>query len=75
MRYTEARLAQSPKNCSVDLNMDTVDWVDNFDGSLQEPKVLPPKGLPNLLLNGASGLRNKSTPIACGHDRSPQAPQ
>jgi len=55
MRYTEARLAQIAEELLLDLNMDTVDWVDNFDGSLQEPEVLPAK-LPNLLLNGASGI-------------------
>src|SRR5260221_54626 len=55
MRYTEARLARIGEELLVDLNMDTVDWTDNFDGSLQEPEVLPAK-LPNMLLNGASGI-------------------
>lgn len=55
MRYTEARLARISEELLVDLNMDTVDWADNFDGSLQEPEVLPAK-LPNLLLNGSSGI-------------------
>src|SRR5512147_2172607 len=55
MRYTEARLAKIAQELLVDLNMNTVDWVDNFDGSLQEPEVLPAR-LPNLLLNGSSGI-------------------
>ncbi|MEP7289206.1 MAG: DNA gyrase subunit A [Chloroflexota bacterium] len=55
MRYTEARLARVADELLDDLNMNTVDWVDNFDGSLQEPEVLPAR-LPNLLLNGASGI-------------------
>ncbi len=55
MRYTEARLASIAEELLIDLNMNTVDWVDNFDGSLQEPEVLPAR-LPNLLLNGASGI-------------------
>ncbi len=55
MRYTEARLAKISDELLDDLNMNTVDWVDNFDGSLQEPEVLPAR-LPNLLLNGASGI-------------------
>ncbi|MBX3065481.1 MAG: DNA gyrase subunit A [Anaerolineae bacterium] len=55
MRYTEARLARIADELLVDLNMDTVDWGDNFDGSLEEPLVLPAR-LPNLLLNGSSGI-------------------
>ncbi len=55
MRYTEARLAVIAEEMLADLNMDTVDWTDNFDGTLQEPEVLPAR-LPNLLLNGASGI-------------------
>jgi DNA gyrase subunit A len=55
MRYTEARLAAVAEELLVDLNMNTVDWSDNFDGSLQEPTVLPAR-LPNLLLNGSSGI-------------------
>src|SRR5258708_2109897 len=55
MRYTEARLARIAEELLQDLNMDTVDWTDNFDGSLQEPEVLPAR-LPNLLMNGASGI-------------------
>jgi DNA gyrase subunit A len=55
MRYTEARLAAISEQMLADLNMDTVDWTDNFDGSLQEPTVLPAL-LPNLLVNGATGI-------------------
>ncbi|MBX3080806.1 MAG: DNA gyrase subunit A [Anaerolineae bacterium] len=55
MRYTEARMARVADELLVDLNMDTVDWGDNFDGSLQEPTVMPAR-LPNLLLNGSSGI-------------------
>ena len=55
MRYTEARLANIAEEMLVDLNKDTVNFIDNFDGSLQEPEVLPSR-LPNLLLNGSSGI-------------------
>jgi len=55
MRYTEARLAPIAMELLNDIEKDTVDWVDNFDGSLQEPSVLPAR-LPNLLVNGASGI-------------------
>lgn len=55
MRYTEARLSRIAEELLTDLDKDTVDWTDNFDGTLQEPTVLP-SALPNLLLNGASGI-------------------
>jgi DNA gyrase subunit A len=55
MRYTEARLAVMAEEMLLDIDKDTVNFVDNFDGSLQEPEVLPAR-LPNLLLNGASGI-------------------
>jgi len=55
MRYTEARLAQLADEVMADIDKETVDFVDNFDGSLTEPSVLPTK-LPNLLVNGASGI-------------------
>jgi DNA gyrase subunit A len=55
MRYTEARLARIAEEMLLDIDKDTVDWIDNFDGSLQEPEVLPGR-LPNLLLNGTSGI-------------------
>jgi DNA gyrase subunit A len=55
MRYTEARLGRMAEELLVDIDKETVDFTDNFDGSLQEPIVLPAR-LPNLLLNGASGI-------------------
>lgn len=55
MRYTEARLTAAAQTMLQDLKMDTVDWTDNFDGSLQEPTVLP-SVLPNLLVNGVDGI-------------------
>ncbi|MCA9884622.1 MAG: DNA gyrase subunit A, partial [Anaerolineae bacterium] len=55
MRYTEARMANLGAELLVDIEKDTVDWVENFDGSLSEPAVLP-SSLPNLLINGASGI-------------------
>ncbi|MGB9890505.1 MAG: DNA gyrase subunit A [Anaerolineae bacterium] len=55
MRYTEARLAPIAAEMLNDLDKETVDWVDNFDGTLQEPAVLPAR-LPNLLVNGSSGI-------------------
>jgi DNA gyrase subunit A len=55
MRYTEARLSPIAMELLNDIEKDTVEWTDNFDGSLQEPTVLPAR-LPNLLVNGASGI-------------------
>lgn len=55
MRYTEARLTAVAETMLQDLHMDTVDWVENFDGSLEEPTVLPTV-LPNLLVNGVDGI-------------------
>lgn len=55
MRYTEARLARIADEMLADINKETVDFAFNFDDSLQEPTVLPTK-LPNLLINGASGI-------------------
>ncbi|MCS6773173.1 MAG: DNA gyrase subunit A, partial [Thermoflexales bacterium] len=55
MRYTEARLSRIAEELLEDLDKDTVDWVDNFDGTLKEPSVLP-AAVPNLLINGASGI-------------------
>jgi DNA gyrase subunit A len=55
MRYTEARMNIMAEEMVEDIEKDTVDFVDNFDGSLQEPSVLPAR-LPNMLLNGASGI-------------------
>ncbi len=55
MRYTEARLTKLAEEMLADLDKDTVDFQNNFDDSLTEPTVLPAK-IPNLLLNGASGI-------------------
>ncbi len=55
MRYTEARLKRIAEELLGDLNKETVDFQPNFDDSLQEPTVLPAK-IPNLLLNGTSGI-------------------
>jgi DNA gyrase subunit A len=55
MRYTEARLAPIAVEILADLDKDTVDFGPNFDGTLQEPSVLP-AAIPNLLVNGASGI-------------------
>jgi DNA gyrase subunit A len=55
MRYTEAKLTPIATELLVDIEKDTVDWADNFDGTLQEPGVLPGR-LPNLLVNGSSGI-------------------
>lgn len=55
MRYTEARMASIASEMLVDIERDTVNWEDNFDGSLQEPGVLPAR-IPNMLLNGSNGI-------------------
>ncbi len=55
MRYTEARLTDMSIDIIQQLGMDTVDFIENFDGSLEEPEVLP-SSVPNLLINGASGI-------------------
>ncbi|MGW8251606.1 MAG: DNA gyrase subunit A, partial [Anaerolineales bacterium] len=55
MRYTEAKLARLAEELLADIDKDTVDFAPNFDDSLEEPTVLPTR-LPNLLLNGASGI-------------------
>ena len=55
MRYTEARLRKIAEELLEDLDKETVDFQPNFDDSLQEPCVMPAK-LPNLLVNGASGI-------------------
>ena len=55
MRYTEARMDSISEEMLSDIDKETVDFVDNFDGSLQEPDALPAR-LPNLLLNGAAGI-------------------
>jgi DNA gyrase subunit A len=55
MRYTEARLTALAEAMMRDLDQGTVDWLDNFDGSLKEPEILPTV-VPNLLVNGSSGV-------------------
>lgn len=55
MRYTEARMARISEEMLADIDMNTVDFGDNYDGQNQEPLVLPAR-LPNMLLNGASGI-------------------
>lgn len=55
MRYTEARLSKLGASLMDDMEKDTVDWMPNFDGTLQEPVVLPTK-FPNFLVNGGSGI-------------------
>ncbi len=55
MRYTECRLSRTSEELLQDIEKDTVDWVDNFDGTLKEPTILPAK-FPNLLVNGSSGI-------------------
>ena len=55
MRYTEARLSAFAEEMLLDIDKETVDWGDNFDGSLKEPLLLPGKA-PNLLVNGSAGI-------------------
>jgi len=55
MRYTESRLQPYAKSLLAELGQGTVDWLANFDGTLDEPAVLPAR-LPNLLLNGTTGI-------------------
>lgn len=55
MRYTEAKLSRFSEVLLTELGQGTVDWVPNFDGTLEEPKVLPAR-LPHILLNGVTGI-------------------
>lgn len=55
MRYTEARLARFAEVLLADAGQGTVDWIPNFDGTLEEPKLLPAR-LPHVLLNGTTGI-------------------
>jgi DNA gyrase subunit A len=55
MRYTECRMDRITNELLADIDKDTVDFMENFDGSLKEPTVLPAK-FPNLLVNGSSGI-------------------
>lgn len=55
MRYTEVRMQKLTNDMMGDIDKETVEWQDNYDGSLQEPTVLPTK-VPNLLINGSAGI-------------------
>jgi len=55
MRYTESKLSPYADLLLSEINLGTVDWTDNFDGTIQEPQQLPSQ-IPNLLLNGTSGI-------------------
>ncbi len=55
MRYTECRMRRTAEEMLADIDKETVNFVDNFDGSLQEPTVLPSR-IPNLVINGSSGI-------------------
>ena len=55
MRYTEIRMTRLAAELLQDLDKETVDFVANYDGSMQEPLVLPARA-PNLLINGSSGI-------------------
>src|ERR671914_6490 len=55
MRYTEARMAAIADELLADIDKETVDFVENYDGRLRQPTVMPSK-LPNLLVNGSSGI-------------------
>ena len=55
MRYTEARMRKTTEDMLLDIDKETIDWNDNFDDTLKEPSVLPSR-LPNLLLNGTTGI-------------------
>lgn len=55
MRYTESRLSKYAELLLGELGQGTADWVPNFDGTMQEPKMLPAR-LPNILLNGTTGI-------------------
>src|SRR5690348_7677280 len=55
MRYTEARLTPYAQVLLSELDQGTTDWLPNFDGTLEEPKILPAR-LPNVLLNGTTGI-------------------
>ena len=55
MRYTEVRMTRIAHELLADIEKETVDWVENYDGSEREPSVMPTK-IPNLLVNGSSGI-------------------
>ena len=54
-RYTEMRMSKVAEELLLDIDKETVDWLPNYDNSLEEPRVLPAK-LPNLLINGSVGI-------------------
>ena len=60
MRYTEARLAPISEQMLTDIEKSTVDFSPNFDATLKEPRILP-AAIPNLLINGSSGMRIPAT--------------
>ena len=55
MRYTEMKMQKLTHKMLADLDKETVDWEDNYDGSMKMPSVLPAR-IPNLLVNGATGI-------------------
>src|SRR5699024_6700182 len=55
MRYTEAKMSRISMELMRDINKDTIDFQDNYDGNEREPVVLPAR-FPNMLVNGASGI-------------------
>jgi DNA gyrase subunit A len=55
MRYTEAKMEKISDEMMADIEKETIDWADNYDASTKEPRVLPTR-IPNLLLNGSSGI-------------------
>ncbi|MBY0516059.1 MAG: DNA gyrase subunit A [Bacteriovoracaceae bacterium] len=55
MRYTEVRMQKMANDMMDDIDKETVDWQENYDGSLEEPTVIPTK-IPNLLINGSAGI-------------------
>lgn len=55
MRYTEAKMSKIAELMLADIDKETVDWRDNYDGTKQEPVVLPAR-IPNLLMNGVMGI-------------------
>ena len=67
MRYTEARLSRYSEVLLTELGQGTADWVPNFDGTLDEPAVLPAR-LPNLLLNGPTGIAVGKAPDVPPHN-------
>ena len=62
MRYTEAKMTKITLELLRDINKDTIDFLDNYDGTEREPEVLPSR-FPNLLVNGASGIVGMATNI------------